>query len=111
VLVTGIAAGAINPILGAVAYERIPADLLARVFGAVGALAWAGIPLGGLVAGTLVPLLGLSGAFAAMGVIYFLATLAPFFGASWRQMDRRPAARADAKAEAEPEPVPAASAA
>ena len=99
VLVTGIAAGALNPILGAVAYERIPADLLARVFGAVGALAWAGIPLGGLVAGALVPPLGLSGAFVAMGAIYFLATLAPFFGASWRQMDRRPATRTDPETE------------
>ena len=88
-LIAGIAAGSLNPILGAVAYERIPPELLARVFGAVGALAWAGIPLGGLIAGGLVPLVGLSGAFAALAVIYFAATLAPFFGASWRQMDDR----------------------
>lgn len=88
-LIAGIAAGSINPILGAVAYERIPPELLARVFGAVGALAWAGIPLGGLIAGALVPLVGLSGAFAALAVIYFAATLAPFIGAAWRQMDDR----------------------
>lgn len=87
-LIAGLGAGAINPILGAVAYERIPPELLARVFGAVGAVAWAGIPLGGLIAGALVPAFGLSGAFAAMAAIYFAATLAPFFGSSWRQMDR-----------------------
>ncbi|HKE51038.1 MAG TPA: MFS transporter [Actinomycetes bacterium] len=97
VLIAGIAAGSINPILGAVAYERIPPELLARVFGAVGALAWAGIPLGGLIAGALVPLVGLSGAFAALAVIYLAATLAPFFGASWRQMDDRPLPTGDAE--------------
>lgn len=95
-LIAGIAAGSINPILGAVAYERIPPELLARVFGAVGALAWAGIPLGGLIAGALVLVVGLSGAFATLAVIYFAATLAPFLGASWRQMDRRlPAGEAE----------------
>ncbi|HKA68868.1 MAG TPA: MFS transporter [Actinomycetes bacterium] len=96
-LIAGVAAGSINPILGAVAYERIPPDLLARVFGAVGAVAWAGIPLGGLIAGALVPLVGLSGAFAALAVIYFAATLAPFFGASWRQMDDRRLPAGDAE--------------
>jgi MFS family permease len=96
-LIAGIAAGSINPILGAVAYERIPPELLARVFGAVGALAWAGIPLGGLIAGALVPLVGLSGAFAALAVIYFAATLAPFFGATWRQMDDRRLPAGDAE--------------
>lgn len=96
-LIAGIAAGSINPILGAVAYERIPPQLLARVFGAVGAVAWAGIPLGGLIAGALVPLVGLSGAFAALAVIYFAATLAPFFGATWRQMDDRQLPTGDAE--------------
>ncbi len=108
VLLAGLAAGALNPILGAVAYERIPPELLARVFGALGAVAWAGIPLGGLIAGALVSLVGLSGAFVAMAAIYFLATLAPFFGRSWREMDRRPQ-RPDP--EVEPEPVLAGAAA
>ncbi len=88
VLVCGVAGGAINPILGAVEYERVPRALQARVLGAVGALAWAGIPLGGLVAGAGVTAAGLTATLAALGGCYLLATLAPFLFPAWREMDR-----------------------
>ena len=39
--VGGFAAGPLNPVLGAVEYERIPARLRGRVFGAITAGAWA----------------------------------------------------------------------
>lgn len=42
----GLNTGSINPILGAVAYERIPPPLLARVMGVVKASACVGIPIG-----------------------------------------------------------------
>ncbi|HWM38995.1 MAG TPA: MFS transporter, partial [Streptomyces sp.] len=49
--VSGFGSGFLNPILGAILFERIPRQLLGRV-GALGdSLAWAGIPLGGLLGG------------------------------------------------------------
>ena len=50
----GFACGFINPILGAVIYERIPAHLVGRVTSLNSALCWSLIPLGGLLGGALV---------------------------------------------------------
>ncbi|MQA05338.1 MAG: MFS transporter [Streptosporangiales bacterium] len=86
--VSGFTAGAITPLLGAAEFERIPEHLRARVLGAVGALAWAGIPVGGLVAGWLVSTLGLTTALLAIGGAYLLATVLPFVQPAWRLMDR-----------------------
>lgn len=94
--VAGFGAGGINPILGAVEFERVPARLQARVLGALGATAWAGIPFGALVGGVLVDALGLQGALAAAGAAYLATTLAPFVFPVWREMDRRPGADGDA---------------
>ncbi len=86
--VAGFGAGSINPILGAVEYERVPRHLQARVLGAVGSLAWAGIPFGGLVAGALVDLGGLQPVLWIGAAAYLAATLAPFIFPAWRQMER-----------------------
>jgi MFS family permease len=86
--IAGFGAGSINPILGAVEYERIPRHLQARVLGALGSLAWAGIPFGGLLAGAVVDLTGLSTALWVAAAIYFATTLAPFVFPVWRQMER-----------------------
>ncbi len=87
-LIAGLGAGGINPALGAVEFERVPARLQARVLGALGSLAWAGIPLGGLAGGALAGAIGLRGSLAAFGLVYLLATLAPFVFPVWRQMER-----------------------
>jgi MFS family permease len=85
---SGFGAGGINPILGAVEYERVPRHLQARVLGAVGALAWAGIPLGSLLGGFAVEHAGLRPTLLCAGVIYALTTAAPFVFPAWRGMDR-----------------------
>ena len=87
-LLSGFGAGGINPILGAVEYERVPRHLQARVLGALGALAWAGIPVGSLAGGLAVEHLGLRPALGAAGLVYLVATLAPFVLPAWRGMDR-----------------------
>ncbi len=84
----GLGAGGINPILGAVEYERIPEQLRARVLGALGALAWAGIPVGALAGGVAVEHFGLRPSLLTAAVIYLAATLAPFVFPAWRGMDR-----------------------
>jgi MFS family permease len=90
--VSGFGAGGINPVLSAVEFERVPARLQARVLGALGATAWAGIPFGALAGGALVDHLGLQGALMAAGGAYLVTTLAPFVFPVWREMDRRPGA-------------------
>lgn len=86
----GLGAGGLNPILGAVEYERVPRALQARVLGAVGAAAWAGIPVGGLVGGALVGGFGLRAALGTAAAAYALTTAAPFVFPVWKQMDRQP---------------------
>jgi MFS family permease len=75
--VSGIGAGFTNPILGALFIERIPRAMLGRVDSLAGALAWAGIPLGGVLAGAAVAGIGLSHALLVAGALYFAATLSP----------------------------------
>jgi MFS family permease len=85
--VGGLAIAAVNPILGAVMYERVPARLQARVLGLSTALAWAGIPLGGLLGGVLTDGVGLRTALLVTGALYLGATLMPLMGRVWREMD------------------------
>jgi MFS family permease len=87
---TGVLGGVLNPILGAVEMERIPARLQARVLGAVKASAWVGIPFGSLIGGALADGPGLTAALLASGAVMLLATTAPLVLPSWRDLERRP---------------------
>ena len=86
--ISGFAAGFLNPIIGAILFERIPAPMVGRVIALVGALAWTLMPFGGLYAGVLVENTNVQvGLFVSAG-LYFLATLAPIVVPSFRQMNR-----------------------
>ena len=93
--VSGIGAGAINPLLGAAEYDRIPRPLQARVLGALGGIAWAGIPFGALLAGALVAATSLRTALIAGAVLYLVANLDPFVRSAWSLMNRSAAAEVD----------------
>jgi MFS family permease len=84
----GIGAGFLNPILGALAFERVPRRLWGRVRALGDSLAWAGIPLGGLIAGALVASFGLAPVLLAGGGTYFLTTNLTGLRPEWREMDR-----------------------
>lgn len=86
--VCGLAAGALNPILGAVFLDRIPRPLQARVLGLVSAGTWAGMPLGGLVAGVAAGTIGLQTTLAISAAVYLAATFTPLLGGPWRSMER-----------------------
>lgn len=104
--VAGIASSVINPVYGALLYERVPKALQARVFGLTGAFIYGGIPLGGLVAAWFVTGFGLKGALIMAGLFYFAATLSPIFGYRiWKQMDFAPTDPAMA-ARRTPPPLP-----
>ncbi|MFK4115165.1 MFS transporter [Microbacterium sp. NPDC006705] len=88
--VSGLAAGALNPILGAVQLERVPAPMRGRVFGLLNAGTWAGVPLGALLGGIAADGLGLFASFGIVAIIYTVVTTAPLTGGAWRLMERRP---------------------
>lgn len=85
----GLAAGAINPIISTVRLERTPPGMRARVGGAMGAGAWAGMPLGALLAGVSVDAFGLTGTLRVIGVAYLLIVLVPLVAPAWRTMNDR----------------------
>jgi MFS family permease len=86
----GTASGFINPILGALQFERIPAHVLGRVMSLISAFAWGLMPLGGLLGGTLVSTVGLTTALVVCGVMYFAVTMFPVIDPTWKQIERRP---------------------
>jgi MFS family permease len=92
VIASGFASGFLNPVLGVVMFERIPAPLIGRVSSLTTAMCFALMPFGGLVGGALVSWQGLTFAMLAVGATYFLVTMLPAVNPRWREMDRRPAA-------------------
>ncbi|GAA0830223.1 macrolide resistance MFS transporter Mrx(A) [Streptosporangium amethystogenes subsp. fukuiense] len=86
--VSGFGAGFINPVLGAVLFERVPRRMLGRVNALGDSLGWAGIPLGGLLAGAAVAAVGLAPVLLVCGTVYFLTTNLTGLRPEWREMDR-----------------------
>jgi MFS family permease len=93
---SGFAAGFINPVLGAVIFERIPSHLTGRVSSLTTAMCFALIPLGGLLGGLLVTGFGLPTALLGIGAAYFLVTMLPAVDPRWRELDVRSAPAGDA---------------
>ncbi len=89
IAVAGFGSGFLNPILGAVIFERIPGRLVGRVSSLTNALAWSLMPVGGLVGGVLVDRLGVSPALWWLGLAYLAATMLPVVVPSWRRFGDR----------------------
>ncbi|MDQ6523807.1 MFS transporter [Nocardioides sp. LHD-245] len=89
-VVAGFGAGFINPVLGAVQFERIPEELMGRVSSLSLAASWSLMPLGGLLAGLAVGGTGLAAGLLLFGAAYLVTTMAPVLSPSWRDIDRRP---------------------
>ena len=89
--VGGCGSGFLNPILGAVLFERIPKPLMGRVSSMNLAMSWSLIPFGGLLGGIAITAIGLSPALLAIGTAYFLTTMLPAVQPRWREIDKRPA--------------------
>ena len=89
VVISSMGAGPLNPIIGAVKYERIPTNMRGRVFGAISAGAWSAMPLGMLVGGVLTEQLGVRTMLLGLGVIYFLTTLSMAFIPAMKEMNRK----------------------
>ncbi|CAI9411604.1 MFS transporter [Nocardioides sp. T2.26MG-1] len=96
VATSGFAAGFINPVLGAVIFERIPTHLVGRVSSLTTAMCFSLIPLGGVLGGLLVTGAGLPVTMLAVGAAYLLVTMLPAVDPRWREIDiRRPVSVVD----------------
>lgn len=86
--VSGMAMCSINPTIGAMIFQRIPSEMLARVGGNMAAVSFGGIPLGGLFAGWAVTTLGLHQGILLASVLYFAVTLTPVVRhRTWRELN------------------------
>jgi MFS family permease len=88
--VGGLAVGPLNPLLGTLSYEIVPAQLRGRVLGAITSGAWAAIPAGILLGGILVDAVGVSATLLGIGICYVGVSVFGFFNPAFRDMDRRP---------------------
>jgi predicted MFS family arabinose efflux permease len=66
---------AVNPVIGAMLYERIPPKVQTRAFGVCTAITFTGVPIGGVLGGLAVAGLGLTPAILAGGVLCVVATV------------------------------------
>ncbi len=89
-LITSIGAGPLNPIIGAVEFERIPPNMRGRVFGAVTAGAWIAMPLGMLLGGVLTESLGTFIMLIGLGITYLITTTSMAFIPAMKEMNRKP---------------------
>lgn len=91
-LITSIGAGPLNPIIGAIEFERIPPTMRGRVFGAITAGAWITMPLGMLLGGILTDNLGTFIMMIGLAITYLVTTLSMAFIPAMREMNRKPQA-------------------
>ena len=88
-LILSMGAGPLNPIIGAVEFERIPKHMRGRVGGAIGAGAWLAMPLGMLLGGVLTESLGTQSMFLALGIAYMLVTISMAYLPAMQEMNRK----------------------
>ncbi|AXH92937.1 MFS transporter [Micromonospora aurantiaca (nom. illeg.)] len=86
---SGIGIAAVNPLLGAALYQRVPGELQTRVLGISGSVAFLGLPVGALLGGWSVALLDLTPALLVMSVVCLVLTVGPLL---LGRASRRPAA-------------------
>ena len=88
-LLTSIGAGPLNPIIGAIEFERIPSSMRGRVFGAITAGAWIAMPFGMLLGGILTDRLGTFIMMIGMAVTFLITTVSMAFIPAMKEMNRK----------------------
>lgn len=76
---SGLAAGALNPMIATAMYGEVPDGMRARVFGATTAGVAASMPLGALVGGIAVEQFGLAPTLATCALLYLVLGGSPLF--------------------------------
>jgi MFS family permease len=84
---SGLSAGAINPMLSTAMYGLTPEAMRARIFGATTAGVAFAMPVGSFVAGVAVAGVGLGRTLLGCSILYAVLTLLPLFGKRWTGLD------------------------
>jgi MFS family permease len=92
--VSGLAIAAVNPVIGAMLYERVPPELQTRAFGVCTAITFTGIPIGGVLGGLAVTGFGLNTAILVAGVLCTLATAGPWLWSRRHRTEATPVTQA-----------------
>ena len=87
-LIFSMGAGPLNPIIGAVEFERIPESMRGRVFGAITAGAWIAMPLGVLLGGIFTERLGIFPMLIFLGATYLIVTLSMALIPAMKEMNK-----------------------
>jgi MFS family permease len=87
VLLGGIAAGPLNPILMTVRQEQVPLASRARVFGTTTAIAFVAMPFGQVIGGFTVEWIGVRAAIGLIAACYFAAVVVMAMNPVLRGMD------------------------
>ncbi|MFT9058693.1 MFS transporter [Bifidobacterium aquikefiri] len=88
IAIGGFGSGFLNPIFGAVMYERIPVKARGKVISLTSAITWGLMPLGSLIGGFSSHLLGLHLTLTILGSIYLVVTLLPIFIPALHRIER-----------------------
>jgi MFS family permease len=80
-------AGPNGPLISTVLQERTPAAMRGRVFGATTAVGFAGAPLGVLLAGALLPAIGIQPTLIGIAVVFLSVALALALDHGLHEMD------------------------
>ena len=91
-LITSIGAGPLNPIIGAIEFERIPPHMRGRVFGAITAGAWIAMPLGMLLGGIFTDRFGTFVMMIGLAITFLLTIVSMAFIPAMKEMNRKPQA-------------------
>jgi MFS family permease len=90
---SGVGVAAVNPILGALLYERVPDELQTRVFGLAAALSFTGLAVGGILAGWAVTGVGLTTAMLVGAALCLAVTAVPLVRYRRARDERQPTSR------------------
>ena len=88
-VIAGVVAGPINPLYMMTIQDHTPPEMRGRVFGALTALAQAGVPAGSVLAGIFVQSFGIVPTLVGMGVAVLVVTSSMFVNPALQQMDAR----------------------
>lgn len=88
-ILSGLAAGPLNPIMYTVEQEQVPAEMRARVYGTSAAGGYLGMPLGAAASGYLVQWIGIQGSLLVVGACYLVTTASLLVNPALRKMEKR----------------------
>jgi MFS family permease len=87
VLAMGFGSGLVNPMAGTIIQQGVPEHMLGRALGTLSSTAMVAAPLGMLLGGSVIGLLGLTGAIVAIAAIFLALIVATIANPAFRELE------------------------